>query len=129
MRRGLAAVALTIACAGSATALDPRAIRQLQALDPAERLEQRCDVEAMDRIRREQAGFRPDKVIAYTFADPEIAGDRMKAPGAVFRSRGEWYRLKFKCEIEAQHLGVTSFEYAIGSLVPRQDWEALYLYD
>lgn len=129
MIRGLSAVALAIACAGSAAALDQRAIRQLQALDPAERLEQRCDVEAMDRIRRDQADFRPDKVIAYTFADPVISGDRMKAPGAVFRSRGEWYRLKFKCEIEAQHLDVKTFEYVIGAVVPRQDWEALYLYD
>lgn len=120
---------LTVLVAGKAMALDGRIVKELMELAPQERMEQRCDVEAMDRIRREQKGFRPDKVIAYTFAEPEVEGNELKAPGAVFRSEGEWYRLKFKCETGAEHVNVKSFEYKIGKLVPKEDWQENYLYD
>ncbi len=84
--------------AGAAAAVDQRILKELMQLTPQERMEQRCDIEAMERIKHEQKGFFSDKVIAYTFSEPEISGEKIKAPGAVFRSKGEWYRLKFKCE-------------------------------
>ena len=56
----------------SAFAVDPAIKKQLQKLDPEERLEQSCDTEAMKRIAQEKTGFRPDKVIAYTFHDPAL---------------------------------------------------------
>jgi hypothetical protein len=97
-------------------------------LAPDERREQRCDMEAMDRIRKE-AGYKPDKVIAYSFGDPVENGNAIRAPGAVFRSGGDWYRLKYKCETGEQGLKVLSFDYKIGSKVPREQWEQHYLYD
>lgn len=115
--------------AANANALDQRILKELMALSPEERLEQRCDVEAMDRIKREAKGFRPDKVIAYTFGDPVVQGNSLKASGAVFRSGGEWYRLKFKCETGPEHVEVRSFDFKIGSVVPKSDWDHLYLYD
>lgn len=120
---------LLLLAATSAHALEPGIVRQLQALDPEERLEQRCDIEAMKRIREEQDGFRPDKVIAYTFSDPVIVDNSIEAPGAVVRSRGEWYRLEFRCETGPRKLSVKSFDYSMGPLVPREDWQRYYLYD
>lgn len=115
--------------AGAAAAVDQRILRELMQLSPQERMEQRCDIEAMERIKREQKGFSPDKVIAYTFSDPEISGEKIKAPGAVFRSKGEWYRLKFKCETGPQRVNVRSFDYKIGEIVPRDEWQQYYLYE
>lgn len=115
--------------AGGASALDQRALKELMALTPQERMEQRCDMEAMERIKREQDGFRPDKVIAYTFADPVITDGQLKAPGAVFRSKGEWYRLKFKCETGPKRVSIKSFDYKIGDMVPRDEWPQYYLYE
>lgn len=112
-----------------AFALDARIERQLEALDPDTRLEQACDTEAMARITAARKGFKADKVIAYTFADPEMEGDSLKAPGAVFRSRGEWYRLSFTCATGPRRVNVKSFDYQIGSIVPRADWTQNYLYD
>lgn len=66
-----------------AFAIDASVMRQLNALAPEERLEQRCDIEAMERIATEQKGMKPDKVIAYTFGDPEVGKNSIKAPGAV----------------------------------------------
>jgi hypothetical protein len=112
-----------------ASALDARIRGQLEKLAPDERLEQRCDMEAMNRIGKADGAYRPDKVIAYAFGDPKLTGTMLKTKGAVFRSEGEWYRLSFRCEASADRLDVTSFRFSIGDRVPREDWEAHYLYD
>ncbi|MFB9951411.1 DUF930 domain-containing protein [Rhizobium puerariae] len=128
MMRHWSLVALTLLSALPAHALEARIVRQLNALAPDERREQRCDIEAMNRIR-EEGEFKPDKVIAYTFADPVETDNSIRAPGAVFRSGGDWYRLKFDCETAEQGLKIMSFDYKIGSKVPREQWERYYLYD
>jgi len=118
-------------CAAStlpAHALDGRIVRQLNALAPEERVEQRCDLEAMDRLRKE-GDFRPDKVIAYTFSDPVGNDNGLKATGAAFRSGGDWFKLKFKCETNEEGLSVTAFDYKVGSKIPREEWDKYYLYD
>ncbi|WP_064681946.1 DUF930 domain-containing protein [Rhizobium bangladeshense] len=115
--------------AAPAFAVDPAIKKQLEKLDPATRLEQSCDTEAMSRITKDSTGFKPDKVIAYTFKDP-IAGDNsLQAPGAVFRSKGDWYHLSFTCITGPQHLNVRQLDYQIGEKVPREKWDKYYLYD
>lgn len=125
----LCTLALAPLVASPAMALDARIRNQLQKLTPEERLEQRCDMEAMDKISGGKGGFRPDKVIAYAFGDPKLEGTTFKTRGAVFRSGGEWYRLSYKCEASADRLEVNAFKYKIGDMVPREDWAAHYLYD
>jgi hypothetical protein len=128
MKKHLTIAAVTLLFALPAHALDGRIVKQLNALAPDERREQRCDLEAMDRIRKD-ADLKPDKVIAYSFGDPLENGNAIRAPGAVFRSSGSWYRLKYKCETGEQGLKIMSFDYTIGSKVPREEWEKHYLYD
>ncbi|AOF89642.1 hypothetical protein BSY16_1912 [Sinorhizobium sp. RAC02] len=125
----LCTLALAPLVASPAKAIDARIRSQLQKLTPEERLEQRCDMEAMDKISGDKDGFRPDKVIAYAFGDPKLDGTTFKTRGAVFRSGGEWYRLSYKCEASADRLEVNAFKYKIGDMVPREDWAAHYLYD
>lgn len=120
---------LTASITTQAHAIDSRIERQLNALDPQERREQRCDIEAMAQIARDAGGFRPDKVIAYTRAETVEKGDDIKAPGAVFRSSGDWYQLKYKCRTGDHGLGIVSFDYKIGDKIPRNKWDHLYLYD
>ncbi len=110
-------------------AIDASVMRQLNALAPEERLEQRCDIEAMERIATEQKGMKPDKVIAYTYGDPEVGKNSIKAPGAAFRSAGEWYRLKYKCQLKSDSLSIQSFDYRVGDKIPEEQWKKLYLYD
>lgn len=112
-----------------AFAIDASVMRQLNALAPEERLEQRCDIEAMERIATEQKGMKPDKVIAYTFGDPEVGKNSIKAPGAVFRSSGEWYKLRYKCQLKSDSLIIQSFDYRVGDKIPEEQWKKLYLYD
>ena len=129
MLKFAAVLAPAICLAVSAFAVDPAMKKQLQKLDPSERMEQSCDAEAMRRIADDKNGFRPDKVIAYTFTDPAMGENSIKAPGAVFRSRGDWYHLSYDCTTGPQHINVRSLSYEIGSKVPREEWEQHYLYD
>lgn len=100
---------------------------QLEKLDLATRLEQRCDVEAMERISREQKEYSVDKVLAYAFSDPVTRKNSIKAEGAAFRSREHWYRLSFVCKTDEEHINILSFRYDIGAEVPRSQWDRHYL--
>ncbi|CAN7210257.1 DUF930 domain-containing protein [Rhizobium sp. LjRoot258] len=112
-----------------AFAVDPAIKKQLEKLDPATRLEQSCDTEAMSRINKDDTGYRPDKVIAYTFKDPVPSDNKLDAPGAVFRSKGDWYHLSYTCITGPQHMNVRALDYKIGEKVPKEKWEKYYLYD
>ena len=129
LRIALCVLALLPVGQSPAMALDARVRGELQKLDPEERLEQRCDMEAMDKISGAKEGYRPDKVIAYAFGDPKVDGTTLKTKGAVFRSKGEWYRLSYKCETSADRLEINAFKYTIGESVPHDQWAAHYLYD
>jgi len=125
----LLAALIILPAAMPAMAIDANVLRQLNVLAPEERLEQRCDIEAMERIAKEQKGMKPDKVIAYAFGDPDVTSDSIKAGGAVFRSSGEWNRLRYKCQIAPSTLGIKDFDYKVGEKVPEEQWAKHYLYD
>ncbi|WP_249225211.1 DUF930 domain-containing protein [Tardiphaga alba] len=100
---------------------------QMLKLDPATRVEQRCDARAMGIVGREHKGYRPDEFVAYAFAEPVIRGTQIKAPGGAIRSGGKWYRLAYVCETSSDGLEVKSFSYQLGAEVPRSEWDAHYL--
>ena len=131
IHKQLIALAIIAPCAASgAMALnDERLNRQLLKLDPQTRLEQTCDTEVMLRINRDRNSFKVDKVIAYAIKDPVVRKYSIKAPGAVFRSRGDWYRLSFDCTTGPRRLDAQSLHYEIGSKIPKSDWRKLNLYD
>lgn len=107
--------------------MDSREESGLRKLDPQTRLEQRCDVEAMERIRNEEGNFNPDKVLAYAFAEPRMQEHAIQTRGAAFRSDGAWYHLKYKCETSADNMQIVGFKYKIGGLVPVEDWTKHFL--
>lgn len=112
-----------------ASAVESSLKRQFLQLDPRTRLEQLCDHEAMLRIMHGRNPYSPDKVIAYTFDEPVMGEETVEAPGAVFRSRGDWYRLSFKCKADIEHVEVRSLRYEIGKKIPRENWVKYNLYD
>lgn len=112
-----------------ANAMDSALRAGLLKLDPQTRLEQRCDAEVLDRISHDDHKYKADRVVAYAFATPEMAPDAIKSPGAAFRSKGQWYRLKFKCQTAPDHMQVLDFRYRIGEEIPEADWAKYNLYD
>lgn len=120
----MAVVVLVSAPSMAMTALEKA---QLEKLDPATRLEQRCDVEAMERISRAERKFSVDKVLAYAFSDPVAGNNSIHADGAAFRSHEHWYKLAFVCKTDDEHINVVSFDYDIGDEVPQDQWDKHYL--
>jgi hypothetical protein len=122
-------IVLALTAALPAQAMD-RALRAgLLKLDPQTRLEQRCDAEVLDRITHDDRHYKADRVVAYAFATPEMGDDYIRSPGAAFRSKGEWYRLKFKCKTAPDHMEVIKFRYRIGDQIPKDEWSRYNLYD
>lgn len=68
-----------------------------------------------------------DRVIAYAFAETQVNGTEVVAPGAIVRSRGKWYRLSFRCKTTEDGLGIVSFDHELGPEVP--DWDQSKLAD
>lgn len=119
---------LIAGCGSQAFALNKRVTNELERLSPEEELEQRCDIEALNRIDDARSDLSPNKVIAYTFGPPKVVGTTIDAKGAVFRSRETWYHLSYHCEADSTELKVKNFSFKIGKVIPRSDWERLYLY-
>ena len=122
-------VLASLMLAWPASAMDSALRAGLLKLDPQTRLEQRCDAEVLDRISHDDHKFKADRVVAYAFATPEMGTDAIRSPGAAFRSKGQWYRLKFKCQTAPDHMQVLQLRYHIGDEIPQSDWTKYNLYD
>lgn len=110
-------------------AYEARLRTQFERLDTQTRLEEVCDTEVALRINRENPTLRADKVVAYTFKQPDERNDRVVADGAAFRSRGKWFHLQYTCQTGPHHLDVHSLSYEIGAEIGRALWNRYYLYD
>ena len=112
------------------TLADPRsrqARADLATFASDERMVQLCNLEAMDQIRRWRTDFRPERVVPYATAEEKIIGTTIAANGAAFRSRRNWYGLKFRCQLAGDGESVVGFEFLVGDVVPRERWDELGL--
>jgi hypothetical protein len=99
----------------------------LAQMDEAERIEQLCNLEAMGQIHAWKAEFEPDRVVAYAMGGTTLAKTVMQADAAVFRSKRQWYRLTFRCELTPDRKKIDGFAFTVGDPVPRGEWRALDL--
>ncbi|MER8825575.1 DUF930 domain-containing protein [Mesorhizobium sp. M0938] len=129
MKKLCLTVLASVTLSWPASAMDSALRAGLLKLDPQTRLEQRCDAEVLDRITHDDRKYKADRVVAYAFATPEMGTDAITSPGAAFRSKGQWYRLKYKCQTAPDHMQVLDFRYRIGEEIPEADWSKYNLYD
>ena len=122
-------VSALLALVSMANAMDRQLRAGLLKLDPQTRLEQRCDAEVLDRITHDDHRYKADRVVAYAFGNPVMGKNSIKTAGAAFRSKGAWYRLKYRCETGPDHMDVLNFRYKIGDPIPKGDWAKYDLYD
>jgi hypothetical protein len=117
----------------SAAALaDPRsreATLALAQMDDTERLVQLCNVEAMSQVRGWRKEFEPDQVVAYATSEIALDGRTVVADGAAFRSRRQWFRLRFRCKAAGDPPAVAAFEFLVGDAIPKDRWESYNLPD
>ena len=106
---------------------DPRnaqAREGLAQLAAPDRMEQLCNAEAMEQIQRWKNEFQPDRLIAYAMSETKLSDDALVADGAAFRSKRQWYNVKFKCGLTPDLKNVASFEFQVGDAIPRAQWTA-----
>ncbi len=39
-----------------------------------------------------------------------------------FFSKGNWYKVYFRCEVDAKVTKITSFSFSVGDVIPRSQW-------
>lgn len=118
---------ITIAT-GSALAGDARFFASLKKLDPATRLEQVCDLYAMEKISRDNNPYRPDRAKTDVISHPRHSGNRVTGTGGAFRSGGRWYRFSFSCTATPDHMKVIDFSYRLGEPIPESKWASYGLW-
>jgi hypothetical protein len=123
-------LALTISCSiiSSSFAADDRLVASLRGLDPAARFEQACDIEAMNRIKKEAASYHPDRAVTDAVSEAKVTGDTMEGSGGAFRSRGKWYQFSFTCKASPDRMKVVFFSYKIGPPIPEGKWDSYGLW-
>lgn len=112
------------------TLADPRsrqARRELATFADSERIVQLCNLEAMDQVQAWRDDFHPDRLVAYARSDAKMSGETIAADGAAFRSRGNWYDIRFECQVSPDHGKVVAFRFEVGNPVPRKEWDELGL--
>jgi hypothetical protein len=129
MRRTLLSIALILVVATPALTRQSNAHSKadsgLAKLAPSDRFQQVCDIELMEKLRRQSHPYnQPDSVIAYALGDPSIAGDILKGQGGAFRSGGLWYQYSFTCSATPDRMKVISLDFKVGEAVPRDEWDA-----
>jgi hypothetical protein len=87
----------------------------LKTLPPEKRLAQTCNIEALAQIGNSGEGFAPDVVMAEAYALSEMAGTRLVANGAIFRSGEKWFGVAFDCTLSDDLTRVTAFSYRLGA--------------
>jgi hypothetical protein len=112
-----------------ARAADPRLIASFGRLDPQTRLEQVCDLAAVNHIGMNGKLPRPDRAKSNVITPPRHHGDTLEGSGGAFRSGGKWYAFSFKCRTTPDHLNVLSFTYRIGAVIPKSKWQEYGLWD
>ncbi|WEX76221.1 DUF930 domain-containing protein [Sinorhizobium numidicum] len=106
---------------------DPRSKKAregLWQLATGERIVQLCNVEAMEQVHHWKAEFEPDFLVAYAMADTILAGRVLEAVGGALRSKGNWYNIRYRCEVAPDIKSVAMFEFSVGTEIPRDEWEA-----
>ncbi|OLP56733.1 hypothetical protein BJF92_11675 [Rhizobium rhizosphaerae] len=109
---------------------DPRsrkAVKALRALSPDDQIEQLCNIEAMEQIKRHDSRRRPDFIISYALAPPSLQGPLFVADGAAVHDRDQWIGLRYRCVVTPDRRDVVEFAFAIGANIARDEWSSLSL--
>ncbi|WP_370931553.1 DUF930 domain-containing protein [Bartonella sp. DGB1] len=126
MRHFLYICIFAVIFSSNSLALSSREISQLKSLDPQTRIEQACNIAAMEKIKQ-SLNVSPEKMIAYAFGDTFLSNHNFKAPHAAIRINHKWYYLSYDCTAKSDHIHIEQIKVELGTLVPRNLWDPHYL--
>ncbi len=100
-----------------------KAREMLGTLSGGERNLQLCNLEALEQINHLRPGSKPDLVAPYAMKPEKISGNSVVVEGGAFRTKRNWFNIRFHCEVDPAGKSVTAFAFAIGDAIPRDMWQ------
>lgn len=97
-------------------------------LDPEEIARQACIVAGVDKIKRDKALPRVDRMKTGILSPAVLTGETLTGKGGAVRAKDKWYAVTFTCALTKDHKKATSFAYKIGEEIPQEKWEDLGLW-
>lgn len=95
----------------------------LATLSGGERNLQLCNLEALEQVSRSRPGSAPDLVAPYAMKPEKVRGASVEVEGGAFRSKRNWFNIRFHCEVDTAGRAVVAFAFAIGAAIPRDEWQ------
>ena len=100
-----------------------KAREMLATLSGGERNLQLCNLEALEQVSRSRPGSAPDLVAPYAMKPEKVRGTSVEVEGGAFRSKRNWFNIRFHCEVDPAGRAVVAFAFAIGEAIPRDEWQ------
>jgi len=100
-----------------------KAREMLATLSGGERNLQLCNLEALEQVSRSRPGSAPDLVAPYAMKPEKVRGTGVEVEGGAFRSKRNWFNIRFHCEVDPAGRAVVAFAFAIGEAIPRDEWQ------
>lgn len=100
-----------------------KAREMLGSLSGGERNLQLCNLEALEQINRLRPGSAPDLVAPYAMKAEKVRGNSVEVDGGAFRSKRNWFNIRFNCEVDPTGQAVVAFAFAIGDAIPEDEWQ------
>lgn len=114
----------------------PAAARQagfdsvLKKLLPEDRIVQACNMAIEDRLSKETKYHAVDRIAPDAGARSHIAKHRLEVSKGAFRSRGQWYKIRYSCNMSKDNMRAlnSDFEVLSSEPIPERKWDRLKLY-
>lgn len=88
------------------------------ALPRSERAGELCASALRDQLRIHAPQYRPEVIPTYRLRE----GTVLQVRSGAFRANGQWFDLKFRCQVDADATRITSFAFDVGEPIPRSQW-------
>lgn len=98
---------------------DPAAMTAMGDIPRPDRADQLCVTELREQLRNATPAYRPELLPSFQLKD----GDVLTVNKAAFRANGQWFNLRFRCEIDPDATRVLSFAFEVGAAIPKSDWK------
>ncbi|MBW8445794.1 MAG: DUF930 domain-containing protein [Arenimonas sp.] len=98
---------------------DPAAMTAMGDIPRPDRADQLCVTELREQLRHGTPTYRPELLPSFQLKD----GDVLTVNKAAFRANGQWFNLRFRCEIDPDATRVLSFAFEVGAAIPKSDWK------
>lgn len=98
---------------------DAAAMTAMSDVPRPDRADQLCVTELREQLRHGTPAYRPELLPSFRLQD----GNVLAVDKAAFRAAGQWFDLRFRCEIDTDATRVLSFAFEVGRSIPKSEWK------